>query len=173
MTLGGGQYGVTGEAFMREIEDLKRVLATLNKTLGKLYAAEKEKTVALEKGDVETLKSQINVEMALIMECSAAEKKIQQFCTALGIGKMSELYEKYPESREVLGELHSELLDMVKELQKVKSLNERLLETRLGVIRLMNAQLGISPENLQYGKAPQASLTRGASAYSKKRSGIK
>lgn len=152
---------------MQEIEDLKKVLVTLNKTLGKLLAAEKEKTVALEKGDIEKLKSQINVEMALIMECSAAEKRIQQICTSIGIDKMSDLYEKYPEEKEGVVGLHTELLDTVKELQKAKSLNEKLLETRLSVIKLMNSQFGISTENTQYGKAARTTVNREAAVYNK------
>ena len=152
---------------MREIDDLKRVLATLNKTLEKLLASEKEKTIALEKGDIETLKTQINVEMALIMECSAAEKKIGQICTDLGFGKMTELYEKVPVAKETLGELHTELLETVKEIQKVKSLNERLIETRLSVIKLMNSQLGISTENTQYGKTLPNNTNKGTAANNK------
>jgi|LFRM01.2.fsa_nt_gb hypothetical protein len=141
---------------MHEIKSLKKALVTLSKALGKLLLAEKEKTGALERGDIESLKAQINVDMAYIMECSAAEKRIQQICSSFGVSNMSELYEKYPEAEESVGELHAELLDTVKELQKVKNLNERLVETRLSVIRLMNSQLGISSENTQYGKPPKA-----------------
>jgi flagellar biosynthesis/type III secretory pathway chaperone len=157
---------------MDDIKELKEVLESQCGTLKKLLAAEKDKTGALEKSDIDKLNAQINVQQALIMECSAAEKRREQVCGRMGVGTMSELFEKYPQSKEYIGELYSELLATVNEIRKVKFLNERLLETRLGVIKLMNAQLGINTENAQYGKAARKKANRG-SAVCKEGGGIK
>lgn len=145
---------------MDDIKELKEVLGTLNSTLKKLLEAEKDKTSALEKSDIDKLNVQINAQQALIMECSAIEKRREQVCGRMGVGTMSELFEKYPQSKEYIGELYSELLATVGEIKRTKFLNERLLETRLGVIKLMNAQLGICTENAQYGKAARKRVNR-------------
>jgi hypothetical protein len=145
---------------MDDIKELKEVLGTLNNTLKKLLESEKDKTSALEKSDVDKLNAQINAQQAFIMECSAAEKRREQVCARMGVGTMSELFEKYPQSKDYIGELYSELLATVGEIKRAKFLNERLLETRLGVIKLMNAQLGICTDNAQYTKAARKKVNK-------------
>ena len=137
---------------MNDIDSLRDVLVLLSKTLEKLLAAENEKTGALETGDIGKLSTLINAEQALVMECSAAEKRRGQICGRLGVGSMSELYKKYPQAKDNIAPAHSELLSTVKSIKKTGALNNRLLDTRLSVIKLMNSQLGIYTENTQYSK---------------------
>jgi hypothetical protein len=141
---------------MNDLDNLHNILFSLNTTLGKLLEAEREKTAVLEKGDAEKLSALINTEQALVMECSAAEKRRAQLCDRLGVQSMSELYEKYPQSKEYIAPVHSELLSSVNSLKKTGVLNNKLIETRLGVIKLMNSQLGICTENVQYRKRPDS-----------------
>jgi hypothetical protein len=135
-----------------DIECLRDSLVSLKKTLEKLLTAENEKTKALETGDVCKLTTLINSEQALVMESSAAEKRREQVCERLGVKSMTEFYDRYPTYKEHIAPVHSELLNYAALLKKAGALNNRLLDTRLSVIKLMNSQLGIYTENTQYGK---------------------
>jgi FlgN protein. len=137
---------------MDDIDNLRELLVLYNKTLEKLMEAEREKTAALETGDIEKLNILINSEQALVMECSALEKRRTLICERLEIQSMSELYEKHPHSKEYIGSVHSEMLCNVNSLKKAGVLNNKLLDTRLSIIKLMNSQLGICAQNIQYDK---------------------
>lgn len=140
---------------MENLSELQNLLIVMKDNLNKLLLIEKEKTLILEKGNVDDLNNLMNLEQALIMECSADEKQRVSLCGNARVQSISELIEKYPETKETLHPIHSEMSDTIESLKKVSTLNMKLIETRMKIIKFMTAQLGISPENTTYGKKAQ------------------
>jgi len=137
------------------IYQLRDLLSSMKKTLDKLLAIEHEKTAVLEKNSVDELNRIINDEQALIMEHSSLERERLELCGRLNAKTVSELYELYPDSKEVLGEIHEQLIQTVNEIKKVSSINKQLLETKRQLVRLIMSQLGYEKESTTYDKKAQ------------------
>lgn len=137
------------------IYQLRDLLSSMKKTLDKLLAIEHEKTAVLEKNSVDELNRIINDEQALIMEHSSLERERLELCGRLNTKTVSELYELYPDSKEVLGEIHEQLIQTVNEIKKVSSINKQLLETKRQLVRLIMSQLGYEKESTTYDKKAQ------------------
>jgi len=140
---------------MDNIIKIGNLLGKTKRTLHKLLKIERKKTEILEQGSVEELNNLINSEQALIMECSSIEKQRVKLCRELDIDSITELFEKYPESKQAISPIHNELNTLVKELKKISGLNMRLLDTRLKIVRFITSQMGFETENPTYGKNAQ------------------
>lgn len=137
---------------MDDINKLRNLLVFMHSILEKLLSVEKEKTTVLEQGDMEKLNALINEEQALAMECQSAEKQRIELCTRIGVESMSELYEKFPDKKEVISSIHSKLTETVNEIKKVNAVNTKLLDTRLKIVKFISAQMGVSAEEKTYTK---------------------
>jgi hypothetical protein len=126
----------------KNIYKLRDLLSNMKITLDKLLKIENEKTKVLEKGSVEELDEIINKEQALIMECSSFERERLEICRSLNAQSVSELYELYPESKEIVGDIHDKMIDTVNKIKKVSAVNMQLLDTKLKLVRFITSQLG-------------------------------
>ncbi|HAN20839.1 MAG: hypothetical protein A2Y15_04840 [Clostridiales bacterium GWF2_36_10] len=140
---------------MDNLTELQDLLNTMKDSLDKLLVVEKEKTSILEKGSVEDLNNLMNAEQALIMECSAAEKQRVNLCNFVDVQTISELIEKFPETKSTLSPIHSDMTATIESIKKASALNMKLIDTRLKIIKFMTTNLGIDSENPTYSKNVQ------------------
>jgi uncharacterized coiled-coil protein SlyX len=143
------------EQIMEKIMELHDLLGHMGSNLDKLLAIEMEKTAIFETGKIEGLNGIINDEQALIMECSAHEKKRLNLCVCINAKTIEELAERYPQTKLEIEPIYSHLAQTAKKIAKVNKLNMKLIETRLNIIKFMTNQFGISPDNMIYGKNAQ------------------
>lgn len=137
------------------IYKLRDLLKSMKITLDKLLKIENAKTKVLEKGSVEELDEIINKEQALIMECSAFERERLEICGKLNAQTVSELYELYPESKEIVGDIHEKMIETVSDIKKVSAVNMQILDTKLKLVRFITSQMGCSSELSTYDKKAQ------------------
>lgn len=140
---------------MDKLHELRDLLNSMNEILDKLLEIENKKTAVLEKGDVEDLNKIMTQEQSMIMQCSALEKQRIELCDGLEVQTMSQLYEKLPESSEMISPIHSKMTETIKNIKKVSGLNIRLLDTRLSIVKLITSKMGYEKENTTYGKNAQ------------------
>jgi hypothetical protein len=86
------------------------------------------------------------------MECSSAEKQRVQICDKLQVKTVSELIEKTPDTSAKIKDIYTGMLDTIKAIKKTNSLNMKLLDTRLKIVKFMTSQLGISVDDTKYDK---------------------
>jgi uncharacterized protein (UPF0216 family) len=137
---------------MNDVNALCNLLVSLKDTLEKLLEVENNKTKVLEKGNVSELDSLLNIEQAFLMECSSAEKQRVQICDKLQVKTVSELIEKTPDTSAKIKDIYTGMLDTIKAIKKTNSLNMKLLDTRLKIVKFMTSQLGISVDDTKYDK---------------------
>lgn len=140
---------------MENINVLRDLLQSMDANLEKLLAIENKKTAILEKGNVDDLNELMNTEQALIMECSSQEKQRIKLCTSLSVESVSELGEKYPETKISIEPIHVKLVETINSIKKVSALNLKLIDARMKIIKFMTAQFGMSQDTTQYGKNAQ------------------
>jgi hypothetical protein len=136
----------------KNIYKLRDLLSSMKITLNKLLKIENEKSTVLEKGSVEELDEIIVKEQALIMECSAFEKERMEICSKLNAKSVSELYDLYPESKEIVGHVHEEMIETVNNIKKISAVNMQLLDTKLKLVKFITSQLGSKSEYATYDK---------------------
>jgi len=143
---------IEGDMIMNNVDELRTLLVSLKKTLEKLLEVENRKTGILEKGNPSDLDALLNEEQAILMECSSAEKQRMRICEKLNVSSVSEILEKIPEAGSKINDIHSEMLEMVKAIKKVNSLNMKLLDTRLKIVKFMTSKLGVATDEVKYDK---------------------
>ena len=136
---------------MKIITELLGTLENQKSLLEQLLIIEKNKTDILQKGSIADLDSAIMEEQALVMECSAVESRRMTICEKLDVKTVSELIKKMPEHAEIIGPLHKSMLNVISEIKKASSINMKILDTRLKLIKFMTNELG-EQENVQYKK---------------------
>lgn len=140
---------------MEKIIELRDLLGLMESDLDKLLAIEMEKTAFFEAGKIEGLNGIMNDEQALIMECSAHEKKRLNLCDCINANTIDELAVKYPQAKLEIEPIYLHLVQTTKKITKISKLNMKLIDTRLNIIKFMTNQVGISPDNTIYGKNAQ------------------
>jgi len=140
---------------MDNFTELQDLLTSMKDNLDKLLVIENQKTTILEKGSVDDLNNLMNTEQALIMECSAEEKQRIKLCDNAEVHSISELIKKYPETEPTIHPLHINMVKTIDNIKKVSTLNMKLIETRMKIIKFMTSQFGITTENATYSKTAQ------------------
>ena len=136
---------------MKIITELLGTLETQKSLLAQLLKIEKKKTDILQKGPITVLDAVIMDEQALVMECSAIENQRMILCEKLEVKTINELIKKKPEYIDSIEPLYKSTIEIISEIKKVNSLNMKILDTRLKLIKFMSTELG-EQENVQYKK---------------------
>ena len=135
-----------------DITNICVILTSQIEVFDKLIELENKKTYILEHNQDSELDQLMNDEQALIMESNATEKKRVAFCSKLGISTIGELIEKYPEYVKQIAPLKEKISQQIDTLKKLGTINARMLEIKLSLIKFMNTCLDENNENIVYGK---------------------
>lgn len=136
---------------MKIITELLGTLELQKSLLEQLLTVEKKKTDILQNGPIAALDAVIMEEQALVMQCSAVENRRMNLCEKLEVKTVSELIQKMPEYAEAIEPLYKSTLEIIANLKKISSLNMKILDTRLKLIKYMTNELG-EQVNVQYKK---------------------
>lgn len=131
------------------MEGLKRLSYLLDRQLeiqNKLLELENEKTTVLLKGDIEQLDNIVNLEQPLIMNSNNFEKQRECLQSKLDLEGVTlrEIISKHPSfDNNLLETQYIQLKNIIAEIKKINSTNQKILNSRLSVINFVLMKTGL------------------------------
>lgn len=131
------------------MEGLKRLSYLLDRQLeiqNKLLELENEKTTVLLKGDIEQLDNIVNLEQPLIMNSNNFEKQRECLQSKMDLEDVTlrEIISKHPSfNNNLLETQYTQLKNIIAEIKKINSTNQKILNSRLSVINFVLMKTGL------------------------------
>lgn len=131
------------------MEGLKRLSYLLDRQLeiqNKLLELENEKTTVLLKGDIEQLDNIVNLEQPLIMSSNNFEKQRECLQSKMDLEDVTlrEIISKHPSfDNNLLETQYTQLKNIIAEIKKINSTNQKILNSRLSVISFVLTKTGL------------------------------
>lgn len=131
------------------MEGLKRLSYLLDRQLeiqNKLLELENEKTTVLLKGDIEQLDNIVNLEQPLIMSSNNFEKQRECLQSKMDLEDITlrEIISKHPSfDNNLLETQYIQLKNIIVEIKKINSTNQKILNSRLSVISFVLTKTGL------------------------------
>jgi len=131
------------------MEGLKRLSYLLDRQLeiqNKLLELENEKTTVLLKGDIEQLDNIVNLEQPLIMNSNNFERQRECLQSKIDLEDVTlrEIISKHPSfNNNLLETQYTQLKNIIAEIKKINSTNQKILNSRLSVINFVLTKTGL------------------------------
>lgn len=131
------------------MEGLKRLSYLLDRQLeiqNKLLELENEKTTVLLKGDIEQLDNIVNLEQPLIMNSNNFERQRECLQSKMDLEDVTlrEIISKHPSfNNNLLETQYTQLKNIIAEIKKINSTNQKILNSRLSVINFVLTKTGL------------------------------
>src|SRR5659263_758723 len=131
------------------MEGLKRLSYLLDRQLeiqNKLLELENEKTTVLLKGDIEQLDNIVNLEQPLIMNSNNFERQRECLQSKIDLEDVTlrEIISKHPSfNNNLLETQYTQLKNIIAEIKKINSTNQKILNSRLSVINFVLMKTGL------------------------------
>lgn len=131
------------------MEGLKRLSDLLDRQLeiqNKLLELENEKTTVLLKGDIEQLDNIVNLEQPLIMNSNNFERQRECLQSKMDLEDVTlrEIISKHPNfNNNLLETQYTQLKNIIAEIKKINSTNQKILNSRLSVINFVLTKTGL------------------------------
>ena len=131
------------------MEGLKRLSYLLDRQLeiqNKLLELENEKTTVLLKGDIEQLDNIVNLEQPLIMNSNNFERQRECLQSKMDLEDITlrEIISKHPSfNNNLLETQYTQLKNIIAEIKKINSTNQKILNSRLSVINFVLMKTGL------------------------------